>query len=96
LCDVSKSGCKIAVSHPLPAGERVQIALEAYHSLGGTVRWCRDGMAGIEFARMLNDAALAMWKEALEKARSEPQPPGTKFRRNFLGERILTNEPTID
>lgn len=96
LCDVSKSGCKVAVTAPLPIGERVQIALEAFHSLGGTVRWCRNGMAGIEFARTLNDAALATWRDALEKARSAPPPPTSKFRRNFLGERIRGKEQMID
>jgi hypothetical protein len=85
ICDVSASGCKIALAQPLPAGERVQIALEAYHSLGGTVRWCREGMAGIQFSRPLSDAVLHTWKVAVGKARSEAPPPGRR-RRNFLGE----------
>ena len=87
LCDVSSSGCKIALLQPLVPGERVQIALQAYHSLGGTIRWCRDGMAGIQFSRPLNDSALQTWKSAVSKARTEP-PQGPKRRRNFLGEAI--------
>jgi hypothetical protein len=91
LCDVSASGCKIALAHPLPPGERIQIALEAYHSLGGTVRWCREGMAGIQFGRPLSDAVLLTWKDAVAKARNAP-PPAPKRRRNFLGEAIFTKK----
>src|SRR4051812_33064092 len=90
LCDVSSSGCKIIVSQPLVAGEKVQIALQSFHSLSGTVRWCREGSAGIQFARPLSDAGLAGWKHAIANGPDEPEvvDEGPKRKRNFLGERM--------
>jgi hypothetical protein len=87
LADVSSSGCKVCLAAPLSPGERVQVALEAYHSLGGTVRWCRNGMAGIQFSRPLSDSALVTWKGAVSTARKAVRD-GRKPRRNFLGEVI--------
>ena len=88
LKDVSQSGCKLALAQPIPAGETVQVALQAYHSLGGTIRWCRDGMVGIQFHRPLTDAALATWKGALTRASSGEQAAGEGWRKNFLGEYV--------
>jgi hypothetical protein len=65
LHDVSASGCKVALEEPQEAGQFVQIALENYHSLGATVRWWREGFAGIQFIRPLSDAALSKWKRAV-------------------------------
>ena len=97
LCDVSKSGCKVRLPTPIQAGERVQIALEAYHSLGGTIRWCREGMAGIQFARPMSEAALLTWRNAIAAARpqqGEFAPPG--LRKNFLGEWVEdSNRPSL-
>jgi hypothetical protein len=87
LQDVSQSGCKLALSHRLEPGEHVQVALQAYHSLGGTIRWCRNGMVGIQFARPLSDAALATWKDALSKSNADVVG-GEGWRRNFLGEYV--------
>ena len=88
LIDVSKSGCKITVPHALESGKTVQIALEAYHSLAATIRWCREGTAGLQFSRPLGDTALVLWKKALSETRSQPSLPPDKRRRNFLGELI--------
>jgi hypothetical protein len=93
LIDVSKSGCKITVPHALEAGKSVQIALEAYHSLGATVRWCREGSAGLQFSRPLGDTALVLWKKAVVEARAQPAMPADKRRRNFLGELIAPATP---
>jgi hypothetical protein len=87
LCDVSRSGCKVRVAQPRRAGERVQIALEAHQSLGGTIRWYREGKAGIQFARPLSDTQLAMWKKALAVSR-EREANGPHWRRNFWGELV--------
>jgi hypothetical protein len=85
--DVSQSGCKLALAQPLKPGESVQVALQAFHSLAGTIRWCREGMVGIQFARPLSDTALAAWKKALTKSEdSESALAG--WRKNFLGEYV--------
>jgi hypothetical protein len=90
LCDVSSSGCKIDVPHPIAVGEKVQIALQSFHSLSGTVRWCREGTAGIQFARPLSDAGLKGWKDAIANGPAAPEvvDDGPKRKRNFLGERM--------
>ena len=87
LCDVSRNGCKIFLTDARHRGERVQIALEAYHSLGGTIRWHRDGKAGIQFARPLTDAQLVTWKNAVKQARARVAA-ARKPRRNFWGEPV--------
>jgi hypothetical protein len=87
LCDVSKHGCKIFIDEPRYAGERVQIALQAYHSLGGTIRWYRDGKAGLQFARQLTEMELVTWKNAVRQARSRAVE-AKRPRRNFWGEPV--------
>lgn len=90
LIDVSKHGCKFLVDQPRWVGERVQIALEAYHSLGGVIRWYRDGRAGLQFARQLTDAQLVTWKNALTSARARAK--ARRVRRNFWGEVVEGGE----
>ena len=87
LCDVSKNGCKIFIALPRFAGERVQIALEAHQSLGATIRWYKDGKAGIQFARQLSEPELVTWKNALALARARAAD-ARKPRRNFWGEPV--------
>jgi hypothetical protein len=87
LCDVSRHGCKIFIEEPRYSGERVQIALEAYHSLGGTIRWCRDGKAGLQFARQLTDREMVTWKDAIRQARARAAD-AKRPRRNFWGEPV--------
>jgi hypothetical protein len=71
LLDISLGGCRAGTEASLAAGVTVQIALEAFHSLGGKVRWCRDGEIGIQFSRPIGDHVLAKWKGQLEAARDE-------------------------
>jgi hypothetical protein len=92
LCDVSRNGCKILVETPQVAGERVQIALEAFHSLGGTIRWYRKGKAGIQFIRPMSDTDLATWTNALARARVHGRNRGD-IRRNFWGEPVRGSNP---
>lgn len=87
LADVSRNGCKIFIEEQRYAGERVQIALEAYHSLGGTVRWHRDGKAGLQFARPLTDAQLVTWKNAVKNARTRAALT-RKPKLNFWGDPV--------
>jgi hypothetical protein len=88
LHDVSASGCKIALEEPQNPGQFVQIALENFHSLGGSVRWCRDGLAGIQFIRPLSDAALSKWKRAVVNStgKEEALPRHDGLRRDFWGD----------
>ena len=90
LIDVSKHGCKIFVDQTRWSGERIQIALEHYHSLGGVVRWWKDGRAGIQFARQLTDAQLVTWKNAVAIARARART--RKTRRNFWGEEVADGQ----
>jgi hypothetical protein len=92
LCDVSRNGCKILVQDPQRSGERVQIALEAYHSLGGTIRWFRKGKAGIQFNRPMSDADLATWTNALARARNRARNRPA-VRKNFWGEPVRGSAP---
>ena len=93
ICDVSASGCKIALEHPLAPGAQIQIALEAYHSLGAIVRWYRDGLAGIQFNAPLSDSILLTWKDAVSKERAAPPALAPRRARNFLGEKLYTPPP---
>jgi hypothetical protein len=90
LSDISKSGCKVTLDAPQPPGRTVQIALENFHSLSGTVRWCRDGVAGIQFSNPLSDAALAKWKHAIAtgKPTDGGAPSRPRGRRDFWGNRL--------
>jgi hypothetical protein len=86
LIDVSRHGCKIHVAQQRMPGERVQIALEAFHSLGATVRWFKDGRAGVQFANQLSEGQLKRWKEAVLAARDRDH--GFARRKNFWGESV--------
>ena len=86
LIDVSKHGCKFFVEQERWVGERVQIALENYHSLGATVRWYKDGRAGIQFAHQLSESQLVTWKNAVAAGRARAKD--RLNRRNFWGEPV--------
>ena len=90
LSDISKSGCKVTLDAPQPPGRTIQIALENFHSLSGTVRWYRDGVAGIQFSNPLSDAALAKWKHAIAtgKPTDGDAPSGPRGRRDFWGDKL--------
>jgi hypothetical protein len=80
LRDVSSGGCRIALSNPFPVGQPIRIALEEFHSLGGTVRWCRDGEAGIQFTNPIGDYTLRKWQMALERSTARKDGnPGRDF-----------------
>ena len=60
LTDLSTSGCRIAAPDPLLAvGDTVLIRTSALSGAIGTVRWCKEGEAGIAFASLLDDRLLA-------------------------------------
>jgi hypothetical protein len=81
LCDVSKNGCKIFIAETCGTGDRVEIALEDCPAVEGTIRWCRDYKAGIQFARPLTDAELRAWKRTIRQGRG----PRGNFWSELLG-----------
>ena len=68
LLNVSHRGCRVLMEGGTrPAAERVQIALEAFHSLGGAIRWFKDGEMGIEFTTPLSEHMFEKWNAELER-----------------------------
>ena len=88
LRDVSASGCKVALEEEQRPGQTLQVALESFHSLGGTVRWWREGLAGIQFHHPLSDYALSRWKKAVVNGTPTDVsgPRDSEIRRDFWGE----------
>ena len=59
VTDLSRHGCRICAGTLwLPAGQMIILRLTGLESLLGTVRWSRDGEAGIEFERPLHPAIV--------------------------------------
>ncbi len=89
LLNVSHGGCKVrSLEGPLGAGTRVQIALEAFHSLSGIVRWSNENEFGMQFSTPISDYLLGKWNAQLEKARSpEAAMPLERGPRDFWGQR---------
>jgi len=59
VTDLSRHGCRIcAQTLWLPAGQMIVLRPAGLESLLGTVRWSRDGEAGIEFERPLHLAIV--------------------------------------
>lgn len=57
--NLSADGCTIEMGKSrLEPGTTVQLFLEGFEALEGSIRWVRDGRAGIRFARPLHGAVL--------------------------------------
>jgi PilZ domain len=50
VLDLSYDGCRIDVSRLLSQGEAVQLSVEGRGVIDATVRWYKDGRAGLQFA----------------------------------------------
>ena len=61
LIDISQGGAKIRTQTLLAPGDRVSLAIEGRAPVDGSVRWVRDGLAGIAFAPSLSYRQLASW-----------------------------------
>jgi hypothetical protein len=91
LLNISHEGCRARIGAPLRSGESVQIALEAFHSLSGSVRWYKEGQVGIRFTNRISNPILAKWKAQLEEERHfEPIVPPRRRLRDFWGDARLT------
>jgi hypothetical protein len=69
LFDISLAGAKIANQSELPTGTHVTLVIEGLPHRSGSIRWKRDGRAGIAFHLAMPFDVLAAW--ALK------QPPRT-------------------
>jgi hypothetical protein len=59
ILDLSCHGCSLTMGeNTLHSGEFIMIRLEGAEAIRGIVRWIRDGEAGVEFLRPLDQAAL--------------------------------------
>ena len=50
VLDLSYDGCQIDVPKALFEGDAVQLSVEGRGEIHATVRWCKDGRAGLKFA----------------------------------------------
>lgn len=57
--DISIEGLKVATDLTLAVGSQVLISLPGQQSVDATVRWTRDGFAGLRFANDLPEAQVA-------------------------------------
>jgi len=59
ISDISASGCRLAVGmYGIPIDQKVVLSPRGLDSLSGTVKWCAEGYAGIEFDRPLHIAMV--------------------------------------
>ena len=59
--DISLGGIKVMLHDDECLGKEVLITVESLRPIKGTIRWHRDGMAGIVFHRALTFEELAEW-----------------------------------
>ena len=50
VLDLSYDGCQIEVPKAIFAGDEVQLSVAGRGVIHATVRWCKDGRAGLKFA----------------------------------------------
>lgn len=59
ISDISSSGCRVAVGMMcIPIAQKVILSPHGMESIAGTVKWCFDGYAGIEFDRPIHIAVV--------------------------------------
>jgi len=61
LIDISQGGAKIRSQALLEPGNRVSLEIVGLGKLDGSIRWVRDGHAGVAFAPTLPYRQLARW-----------------------------------
>jgi PilZ domain-containing protein len=59
--DISQGGVKLETDQPLEVGREVVLTMEKFRPLAGTVRWCRDSLAGIAFNHLIPFHELMEW-----------------------------------
>lgn len=71
--DLSSGGIRIDQAERLTSGATVLITVGALEAVGATVRWVRDGSAGLAFAHEI-DPEQARTKAAIAPARAAKPP----------------------
>lgn len=64
IADLSQRGAKIATTAALAANQDVSLELAGLPPLAATVRWARDGTAGLAFHKVLAVKTLMEWLSA--------------------------------
>lgn len=71
LCEVSLNGARIETAELFFRDEEIILAVDGLANISGSVRWCHDGFAGIEFDHPVSLTALADWIAATGAGRVE-------------------------
>jgi hypothetical protein len=59
--DISQGGVKVETDQPLDVGSEVVLTMDKFRPVHGTVRWCREGTAGISFHQPIPFPELMAW-----------------------------------
>jgi hypothetical protein len=62
LRDLSQSGCRLGMAHPLPDGAEVRITIPGLPPRHASQRWTGDGEAGFAFHMLLSFNELSGWE----------------------------------
>lgn len=62
LRDLSQSGCRLGMAHPLPVGAEVRITIPGLPPRHASQRWSGDGEAGFAFHTLLSFNELSGWE----------------------------------
>lgn len=81
--DLSQAGLGIETRLPLSENDEVQVAFDGLRTMAGTVRWARDGKAGIFFESEIPWQHLMPWLRAAQRSPSHPPAPRLDESRDF-------------
>jgi hypothetical protein len=65
LCDISRSGARLRISHPLKIGDDVVINWLNFEGFGHVV-WVKDEFAGVEFYDPIDEDILLKTREIID------------------------------
>jgi hypothetical protein len=68
--DISQGGVKIESDEAIEPGTQVVLTMEKFRPIQGVIRWCTDGLAGIEFNQLIPFPELMAWLRPQEDARA--------------------------
>ena len=60
LLDLSPTGCRVELPERVAPGEKVWITFPGLEPIEATVAWCRDWVAGVQFARPIYPAVFEL------------------------------------
>lgn len=69
LCDISQHGCRLRTAQLLKPGTGCEIALAGLGFRTASVRWGRDGEAGVMFHERLSYPDFALWRHRASATR---------------------------